>query len=242
MTHALTKLRSLLLWTAFCAPLAQAEPFDTALDPRWAPDSLGTPPRPGEASGTLPEYGEDRHGSLAQDMAAVGGLLGGTIIPMTMTMVKWNETYDERSLELKKKDRTEATELLRTYGLTAAIVAPLTSWTGFMAGGGYRQKSARALLCGIAASAVAYPVGSYLGRLITEPVTDTDIAAQPRFPDRTMFLGSLVWNGIITSATVAGVAVGGGEIIRPTRDPGFTLHIVKEGDQTVWVPGFQTRF
>jgi hypothetical protein len=235
-------LSFLFAWSVFSAPDALADSIDSSLDPRWAPDSLGKPPRPGETGGTLPDYGEERHGSFAQDMAAVGGLLGGSIIPVAMTMVKWNETYNERSLELKNKDRNEAMELLRTYGLTSAIVTPLTSWGGFMAGGGFRQQPARAFLCGVAASAVSYPVGSYLGRMIAEPVTNTAIGAQPRFPDRTMFLSSLVWTGVITSSTIAGVVVGGGEVVRRPRDPGYTLYMVQDGEQTLWVHGFQGRF
>ena len=212
------------------------------MDPRWVPDALGKPPRPGDTGATLPAYGEDRHGSLAQDMAALAGVVTGTVVPLTMTMAKWNETYDERSLELKRSDRKDAAELMRTYALTSALVTPVTAWGGFMAGGGYRQKPLRAFLCGVGASALALPLGSYLGGLVVNPITDIDGGAQPRFPDRTMFMGSLVSTGFIASSTIAGVVVGGGEIVRKVRDPGYTLNVVKQGEQVVWVPGVQLSF
>jgi hypothetical protein len=174
-------------------------------------------------------------------MAALGGIIGGAIVPITMTMVKWGQTYDERSLNLKQKHRDEASELLRTYGLTSAIVAPLTSWTGFMAGGGYRQQPVRALLCGVGAAAISYPVGSYLGRAVADPVLNSD-KGTPRYPDRTIFLGSLVWTGVIASSTIAGVAIGGGAIIRKTRDPGYALMVVPDGKNTLLVHSFSGQF
>ena len=130
---------------------AWAEPWETDVANQYLPSapSIGSPPRPGDTGSEPPSYGEDRNGSLAQDLAAAAGVVGGTIIPVTMVMVKWNETYNERSLYLDPSDREVAADLLQTYGRTSAIVTPLTSWAGFMIGGGYRQNSVRAFLCGV---------------------------------------------------------------------------------------------
>jgi hypothetical protein len=57
-----------------------------------------------------------------------------------------------------------------------------------------------------------------------------------------MFLGSLVWTGVTTSATIAGVAVGGGAVVRKTRDPGYVLMVVPDGDRTLWVHSFSGKF
>lgn len=223
---------------------AWADPWETSVAAEYLPSnpSIGSPPRPGDTGSEPPRYGEDRNGSLAQDLAAAAGVVGGTIIPVTMVMVKWNETYNERSLYLDPSDRAVAADLLQTYGRTSAIVTPLTSWAGFMIGGGYRQNSVRALLCGVGAAALSYPIGSYLGRKVADPVTNLEAGAQPRSTDRTVFLGALVWTGIVTSGTVAGVVVGGGPVVRPTRDKGYTLNWVQNGDQRVLVHGFTGRF
>ena len=237
-------LAALLLSGLLASPEALAVPTIPVLelDPRWAPESVGKPPRPGDTGATLPDYGEDRHGALSQDMAAVGAIVGATIVPVSITMVKWKETYNERSLRLEVSDREEAAELLQTYGITSAIVAPLAGWGGFMAGGGFRQRPMRAFLCGVAASAISYPVGSYLGRAVADPVLDIEGGAQPRSPNRSVFLGSLVWNGVVTTGAVAGIAFGGGDVVRRARDPGFTMLLLDDGVERVWVPTVQGRF
>ena len=136
MSQVFRTLSILVVGGALTVSSAWAEPVSDSfeIDPSWQPDSLGTPPRPGDVGATLPEYGEDRHGALAQDMAALSGVLGGTVLPLTMTMVKWSEVFDERTSILENVHRNEAADLLLTYGRTSAFVSPLVSWAGFMAG------------------------------------------------------------------------------------------------------------
>ena len=244
MSQVFRTLSILVVGGALTVSSAWAEPVSDSfeIDPSWQPDSLGTPPRPGDVGATLPEYGEDRHGALAQDMAALSGVLGGTVLPLTMTMVKWSEVFDERTSILENVHRNEAADLLLTYGRTSAFVSPLVSWAGFMAGGGFRQKPVMALLCGIGASAIAYPLGSYLGRAIAEPITSIADGQQPMFPDRKVFAASLVWNGVITTATIAGVAIGGGETVRRPRDYGYALNLVPHEDGWIWMPSVRGSF
>ena len=240
-------LPSLGLWigTALVGlSAAQAETGPVQVAPEYWPtaEEIGKPPRPGDTGSRPPRYGEDRSGSLAQDLAAVGGVVGGTVVPLTKIMVEWNETYNERSLQLDPSDREAAASLLRTHGLTSAIVTPLTSWAGFMIGGGYRQNPVRAFLGGVGAAALSYPVGAYLGGLVADPVTNLEAGVQPRFPDRTMFRAGLLWTGLVTTGTVAGVVVGGGPVVRRVRDPGYTMYWIQDGAQTIWMHGLQGRF